>query len=78
MSGSISVGQKVLLQPSNEQTTVKSLQLRDAPTRSAKAGDHLDSVLVPVEPQFASVGGVISERTPVPVSDIIQAGHRIS
>lgn len=72
VSGTISVGQKVLLQPSNEQTTVKSLQLRDAATRSAKAGDHLDSVLVPVEPQFASIGGVISERSPVPVSDTLQ------
>ena len=76
VSGSISVGQKVLLQPSNEQTTVKSLQLRDAPTRVAKAGDHLDSVLVPVEPQFASIGGVISERSPVPVSDTLQATEK--
>eukprot|EP00913_Durusdinium_trenchii_P025756 g24172.t1 len=40
------------------QTVVKSLQMRDAPARSARAGDHLDSVLVPVEPQFASIGGV--------------------
>ncbi|CAK8986398.1 unnamed protein product [Durusdinium trenchii] len=72
VSGTISVGQKVVLQPSNEQTVVKSLQMRDAPARSARAGDHLDSVLVPVEPQFASIGGVISDRSTVPVSDTLQ------
>lgn len=73
VSGTINVGQKVLLQPSNETTTVKSLQLRDAPTRLARAGDHLDAVALPVELQFASIGGVISDpRSPVPVSDTLQ------
>jgi len=72
-NGSVSVGQKVILLPSGEQTTVKSLQLRDAPTRSARVGDFLDSVLLPVEPQFASIGGVLCcPRSPVPVSDTLQ------
>eukprot|EP00931_Biecheleriopsis_adriatica_P043768 TRINITY_DN25011_c0_g1_i1.p1 TRINITY_DN25011_c0_g1~~TRINITY_DN25011_c0_g1_i1.p1 ORF type:complete len:556 (+),score=125.77 TRINITY_DN25011_c0_g1_i1:56-1669(+) len=72
-AGTVSVGQKVVLLPSNEQTTVKSLQLREAPTRSARAGDYLDAVLVPVEPQFASIGGVVCEpRSPVPVAETLQ------
>ncbi|CAJ1420794.1 unnamed protein product, partial [Effrenium voratum] len=73
LAGTLNVGQKVLLQPSNEQTTVKGLMLRDAPTRSARAGDHLDTVTLPVEPQFASVGGVLSDpRSAVPLSDTLQ------
>jgi len=72
-SGTVTAGQKVILLPSNEQTTVKSLQLREAPTRSAKSGDYLDSVIVPVEPQFASIGGVLCEpRNPVAVADTLQ------
>jgi len=72
-SGTITTGQKVVLLPSNEQTTVKSLQLREAPTRSAKSGDYLDSVIVPVEPQFANIGGVVCDpRKPVAVADTLQ------
>lgn len=73
VAGSLSAGQKVVLLPSNEQTTAKSLQLREVPTRSAKAGDYLDSVILPVEPQFACIGGVICEpKRPVPLSDTLQ------
>eukprot|EP00933_Yihiella_yeosuensis_P071651 TRINITY_DN79885_c0_g1_i1.p1 TRINITY_DN79885_c0_g1~~TRINITY_DN79885_c0_g1_i1.p1 ORF type:complete len:540 (-),score=140.58 TRINITY_DN79885_c0_g1_i1:44-1663(-) len=72
-SGTVTTGQKVVLLPSGEQTTVKSLLFRETPTRSARCGDYLDSVLVPVEPQFAQIGGVVCDiKNPVPVSDTLQ------
>lgn len=72
-SGTVSVGQKVLLLPSGETTTVKSLQSRGNAVRSGRAGDYMDSVVVPVEPQFASIGGVLCDpRNPVPVVDAMQ------
>merc|ERR1711920_109181 len=73
-SGSVSVGQKVVLMPSGEQTVVKSLQSHGIPARSGHPGEYMDSVIVPVELQFASIGGVISDiKKPVPVVDAVRA-----
>mmetsp|Transcript_97902 Transcript_97902/g.285651 ORF Transcript_97902/g.285651 Transcript_97902/m.285651 type:complete len:682 (-) Transcript_97902:84-2129(-) len=72
--GAIATGQKVLVMPSGEQTTVKSLQMHGgAPARSGQVGDYMDSVILPIEPQFASIGGVICDpKHPVPVTDLLQ------
>lgn len=73
-SGTLTHGQKVLLLPSGEQTTVKSIQSRGAATRACLAGDYVDSALLPLEPQFTAIGGVLCDpRTPVPVVDAFQA-----
>lgn len=72
-AGAIQHGQKVILLPSGEQTTVKNLQARGEPTQVGRAGDYLDAVTLPIEPQFASIGGVISDvKNPVPVVDCLQ------
>lgn len=73
-SGSISIGQKVLLLPSGEQTVVKGLLCRGDVVRSGRPGDYLDSVSVPVELQFAGIGGVICDpKRPIPCVDTFQA-----
>mmetsp|Transcript_22097 Transcript_22097/g.75761 ORF Transcript_22097/g.75761 Transcript_22097/m.75761 type:complete len:619 (+) Transcript_22097:54-1910(+) len=72
-SGSIAAGQKVLLMPSGELTTVKSLLCRGDAARSGRSGDYMDSILLPVELQFASIGGVICDpKRPVPCVDAFQ------
>jgi len=73
-SGTLTVGQKVVLLPSNEQTVVKGLQVHDGPVKSGATGDYADAVILPVEPQFACIGGAICDaRYPVPVVDSFQA-----
>lgn len=73
-AGSITAGQKVVLLPSGEQTTVKSLQSRGGATRSGISGDYMDAVMLPTEMQFANIGGVLCDaRNPVPVVDSFQA-----
>jgi len=73
-AGTVTSGQKVLLMPSGEQTVVKSLQSRGDVSRSCLAGDYVDSVVLPVELQFCSIGGVICDaKKPVPVTDSFQA-----
>lgn len=73
-SGAITAGQRVMLMPSGELTSVKSLQTRGGPARSGHAGDYMDSVVLPVELQFASLGGVVCDpKKPVPISDAFQA-----
>lgn len=72
-AGTVTVGQKVLLLPSNEQTTVKSLQTRNAPARMGRVGDYMDAVILPVEQQFANIGGVICDpKKPVPCVDFLR------
>jgi len=73
-SGSLSVGQKVLVLPSNEQAPVKSLQSGNQVVRSASVGDYLDSVIIALEPQFASIGGALCDpKHPLAVVDAFQA-----
>jgi elongation factor 1 alpha-like protein len=73
-AGAVNTGQKVVLLPSNEQTTVKSLQSRNQVVRTGRAGDYMDTVSLPVELQFACIGGVICDTAnPVPVADVFQA-----
>jgi len=73
-SGAISVGQKVLVLPSGEQTTVKGLASRNQAARAGQVGDYMDAVVLPLEPQFANIGGAICDiKHPVPVVDIFQA-----
>mmetsp|Transcript_70554 Transcript_70554/g.147761 ORF Transcript_70554/g.147761 Transcript_70554/m.147761 type:complete len:649 (-) Transcript_70554:55-2001(-) len=73
-SGTISTGQKVLLLPSGEQTQVKSLQCRSDAVRTARPGDYLDSLALPVELQFASIGGGVCDiKRPIPCVDTFQA-----
>jgi len=69
-AGTVTAGQKVLLLPSNEQTTVKSLTARNTATRRGQVGEYMDGVVMPVELQFASIGGVVCDaKSPVPVVD---------
>jgi len=71
--GAIATGQKVLVLPSGEQTTVKSLQMHGGASRSGHVGDYMDSVVLPLEPQFAAIGGVLCDpKSPVPVVDVLQ------
>merc|ERR1712150_264313 len=72
-AGTVSTGQKVLLLPSGENTTIKSLLKRNAASRSGYVGDYMDVLNLPVEPNFACVGGVVCDpKTPVPVVDAFQ------
>jgi len=73
--GTVSAGQKVLLLPSNELTTVKGLQMHgNEAVKSGQVGDYMDSVICPIEPQFANIGGVICDpKKPVPVTDVFKA-----
>lgn len=73
-SGTVSVGQRVLLLPSRESITVKSLQCRGEATRSAVSGEYVDSIMLPIDPQYISCGGVICDPSaPVAVVDSFQA-----
>lgn len=73
-AGTVSVGQKVLLLPSGEHTTVKSLQTRSAPARRGRPGDYMDAVMLPVEQQFANIGGVICDpKRPVQCVEYLRA-----
>jgi len=73
-AGSVSSGQKVIVLPSGEQTTVKSLQSRAQLVRRGNPGDYMDGVVLPVEPQFVTMGGIISDlQRPPTVTDSFQA-----
>jgi len=73
--GTVSAGQKVLLLPSNELTTVKGLQMHgNEAVKSGQVGDYMDSVICPIEPQFANIGGVVCDpKKPVPCTDAFKA-----
>eukprot|EP00929_Paragymnodinium_shiwhaense_P103746 TRINITY_DN6745_c0_g1_i1.p1 TRINITY_DN6745_c0_g1~~TRINITY_DN6745_c0_g1_i1.p1 ORF type:complete len:670 (-),score=206.97 TRINITY_DN6745_c0_g1_i1:89-1993(-) len=73
-AGSIAAGQKVLLMPSNEVTTAKALNSRNIAVKGGAAGSYIDGITMPVELQFATIGGVICDtKNPVPCVDTFQA-----
>lgn len=65
-SGEVSVGQKITILPANEQVAVKSLIAREVPCRKAGPGVYLDSLVLPLEPQFVCPGSVVCIN-PVPL-----------
>lgn len=73
-AGALQTGQKVVVLPHGEQVTVKSMQARGQLTKASRAGDYMDEVTLPLDPEFVSIGGVICDvRNPVPVTDSVQA-----
>lgn len=73
-SGTLTAGQRIVLLPSGEQCMAKSLQTRNKPVRIGRSGDYMDAILMPVEPQFATIGSIICDiARPIPVVDTFQA-----
>lgn len=73
-TGSLSTGDRVLVCPSRELATVKSLSIEETPKAVAFAGDQLTVTLSGIEMQNVSVGNILCDpQKPVQVSSKFQA-----
>eukprot|EP01063_Lacrimia_lanifica_P029502 TRINITY_DN4513_c0_g2_i1.p1 TRINITY_DN4513_c0_g2~~TRINITY_DN4513_c0_g2_i1.p1 ORF type:complete len:731 (+),score=275.37 TRINITY_DN4513_c0_g2_i1:69-2261(+) len=60
-SGSITEGQKVLVQPGGYAATIKSIERNQRGVSAAFAGDNVEMALAGIDPQCLIRGGVVSE-----------------
>lgn len=73
-TGSLNVGDRVLICPTRELATVKSLSVEDAPKQVIFAGDQAAVTLTGVEMQNVAVGYVLCDpQVPVPIASKFQA-----
>ncbi|OXU28568.1 hypothetical protein TSAR_004780 [Trichomalopsis sarcophagae] len=73
-TGMVSVGDKVLILPRNEPAVVKGIQIDEANTSHAFAGDQASLILSGIDQQNLAIGDIVcSPLNPVPVSSCFQA-----
>ncbi|KAL4448191.1 hypothetical protein ABPG75_005410 [Micractinium tetrahymenae] len=72
--GALRPGSRVLIMPSGETSTVKSLEVDSKPTALARAGDSADVTLASIEPNVVGAGSVLCHPDfPVPLVDRFEA-----
>lgn len=72
--GGIEVNERVMLRPSNDQVTVKSIQNENVNVTSAFAGDNVTLNMLGVDPAHLFVGNVVCDPDyPIPCATVIQA-----
>ncbi|XP_034175508.1 translation elongation factor EF-1alpha (GTPase) HBS1 isoform X3 [Osmia lignaria lignaria] len=73
-TGMISLGDKVLILPRNETAVIKGLQVDEASTTNAFAGDHVSLTLSGIDQQNVGIGDIICiPQNPVPVTTCFEA-----
>lgn len=73
-AGFVTTGQKMIILPSAEPCSVKSISLEDEPTEKAFAGDNIIMILLGCDSNNMNIGSVICEASsPVPVSSKFEA-----
>nr|CAH7757422.1 unnamed protein product [Callosobruchus chinensis] len=73
-TGTLSVGDKVLVCPNREYATIKSLSIDDVPKSVAFAGDQVTAALSGIEMQNVSVGNILCDpQNPVQVAQKFEA-----
>jgi elongation factor 1 alpha-like protein len=72
--GGVETNDRVLLRPSNDSVTVKSIQIENSNVPSAFAGDNVILNIQGVEPSHVFVGNVVCDPDyPIPCTAIIEA-----
>ncbi|CAF4991604.1 unnamed protein product [Rotaria sp. Silwood1] len=72
--GGIEINERLLLRPSNDQVTVKTIQIENINVSSAFAGDNVTLNIQGVDPTHLFIGNVICDpEYPIPCATIIQA-----
>jgi elongation factor 1 alpha-like protein len=73
-SGGVEVNERVLLRPSNDQVTIKTIQIENLNVPSAFAGDNVILNIQGVDPTHLFVGNVVCDpEYPIPCATTIQA-----
>ncbi|XP_029047251.1 LOW QUALITY PROTEIN: protein HBS1 [Osmia bicornis bicornis] len=73
-TGMVSLGDKVLILPRNETAVIKGLQVDEASTTNAFAGDHVSLTLSGIDQQNVGIGDIICiPQNPVPVTTCFEA-----
>jgi elongation factor 1 alpha-like protein len=72
--GGVEVNERVLLRPSSEQVTIKTIQIENINVPSAFAGDNVILNIQGVDPAHLFVGNVVCDpEYPIPCATLIQA-----
>lgn len=72
--GGVGVNERLVLRPSNDQLTVKSIQIENSTVTSAFAGDYVTLNIQGIDPANLFVGNVVCDPDfPIPCATTIQA-----
>ncbi|CAF1299055.1 unnamed protein product [Rotaria sordida] len=72
--GGVEVNERLLLRPSNDQVTIKTVQIENTNVSSAFAGDNVTLNIQGVDPTHLFIGNVVCDpEYPIPCATIIQA-----
>ncbi|CAF1576324.1 unnamed protein product [Rotaria magnacalcarata] len=72
--GGVEVNERAILRPSNDQVTIKSIQIENTNVTSAFAGDNVTLNIQGVDPTHLFIGNVVCDpEYPIPCATVIQA-----
>lgn len=73
-TGSVSVGDRVLIAPSREMITVKAISVEEVPKQVAFAGEQAAITIAGTDMQNVAVGYILCDpKAPVPIASKFQA-----